>query len=88
MICVKSTAFCDLRAYLRIRLTTLSKSVRKFWFCKLALTCVNVRVRLARALQRRKSPEDTAPKCYRSNAQYFQFRVTLHDKRRARQPNW
>ena len=25
-------------------------SVRKFWFCKLALTCVNLRVHLARAL--------------------------------------
>ena len=46
MICVKFTAFCDLR----IRLTTLRKSVRKFWFCKFALTCVDLRVRLARAL--------------------------------------
>ena len=45
MICV-NTAFCDLRADLRIRLATL----RKFWFCKLALTCVDLRVRLARAL--------------------------------------
>ena len=35
MICVKFTASCDLR----IRLATLRKSVRKFWFCKLALTC-------------------------------------------------
>ena len=35
MICVKFTAFCDLR----IRLATLRKSVHKFWFCKLALTC-------------------------------------------------
>ena len=35
MICVKFTAFCDLR----FRLATLRKSVRKFWFCKLALTC-------------------------------------------------
>ena len=33
----------------RIRLATLRKSVRKFWFCKLASTCVDVRVRLARA---------------------------------------
>ena len=46
MICVKFTAFCDLR----IRLATLRKSVRKFWFCKLALTCVDLRVRLASAL--------------------------------------
>ena len=30
MICVKFTAFCDLR----IRLATHRKSVRKFWFCK------------------------------------------------------
>ena len=51
MICVKFTAFCDLRADLRIRLATLHKSVRKFWFCKLALTCVDLRVRLARALR-------------------------------------
>ena len=49
MIYVKRTAFCDLRADLRIRLATLRKSVHKFWFCKLALTCVDVRVRLARA---------------------------------------
>ena len=47
MIRVKFTAFCDLRADLRIRLATL----RKFWFCKLALTCVDLRVRLARALR-------------------------------------
>ena len=33
---MKFTAFCDLRADLRIRLATLRKSVRKFWFCKLA----------------------------------------------------
>ena len=38
MICVKCTAFCDLR----IRLATLRKSVRKFWFCKLASTCESV----------------------------------------------
>ena len=50
MICVKFTVFCDLRTDLRIRLATLSKSVRKFWFCKLALNCVDLRVRLARAL--------------------------------------
>ena len=43
MICVKFTAFCDVRADLRIRLATLRKSVRKFWFC--------LRVRLARALK-------------------------------------
>ena len=42
MICVKFTAFGDLRADLQIRLTTLRKSVRKFWFCKLALTCESV----------------------------------------------
>ena len=51
MICVKFTAFYDLRADLRIRLATHRKSVRKFWFCKLAaLTCVDLRVPLARAL--------------------------------------
>ena len=50
MICVKFTAFCDLRADLRIRLATLRKSVRKFSFCKLALTCVDLRVHLTRAL--------------------------------------
>ena len=49
MICVKFTAFCDLRADLQIRLATLRKSVRKFWFCKHALTCVDLRVRLANA---------------------------------------
>ena len=32
------------------RLATLRKPVRKFWFCKLVLTCVDLRVRLARAL--------------------------------------
>ena len=50
MICVKFTVFSDLQADLRIRLATLRKSVRKFWFCKLALTCVDLRVCLARAL--------------------------------------
>ena len=30
-----------------LRMATLCKSVRKFWFCKLALTCVDLRVRLA-----------------------------------------
>ena len=39
MICVKFTAFCDLRADLLIRLAFLRKSVCKFWFCKLASTC-------------------------------------------------
>ena len=49
MICVKFTVFRDLQADLRIRLAALRKtSVRKF--CKLALTCVDLRVRLARAL--------------------------------------
>ena len=43
MICVKFTAFCDLRADLRIRLATHRKSVCKFWFCKLVLTCVDLR---------------------------------------------
>ena len=38
MMCVKFTAFCDLR----IRLATLRKSVGKFWFYKLALTCGSV----------------------------------------------
>ena len=47
---VKFTASCDLRE-LASRLATLRKSVRKFWFCKLVLTCVDFRVRLARALQ-------------------------------------
>ena len=47
MICMKFTAFCDLWADLRIRLATLRKSVRKFWFYKLALTWVNLRVILA-----------------------------------------
>ena len=42
MICMKFTAFCDLRADLRIRLATLRKSVRKF--------CVDLRVRLASGL--------------------------------------
>ena len=42
MICVKFKAFCDLRADLRFRLATLRKSVRKFCFCKLALTCESV----------------------------------------------
>ena len=42
MICVKFTAFCDLRADLRIRLATLRKSVCKFWFCKLASTYESV----------------------------------------------
>ena len=51
MICMKVTTFCDLRDDLRIRLATHCKSVRKFWFCKLALTCVDLRVRLARALK-------------------------------------
>ena len=32
------------------RLAALCKSVRKFWFCKLTLTCVNLLVCLARAL--------------------------------------
>ena len=50
MICVKCMAFCDLWADFRIRLATLCKSVRKFWFCNLALTCVDLWVRLARAL--------------------------------------
>ena len=50
MICVKFTVFCDLQADLRIRLATLRKYVRKFWFCKLTLTCVDLRVRLARTL--------------------------------------
>ena len=43
MICVKFTALCDLRADLRIRLATLRESVRKFWFCKLVLICVDLR---------------------------------------------
>ena len=44
-ICVKFTAFATCvnpRAELRIRLATLRKSVRKFWFCKLELTCVDL----------------------------------------------
>ena len=35
--------------YLRIRLAN-RKCARKFWFCKLALTCVDLQVRLAGAL--------------------------------------
>ena len=50
MICMKFTASCNLRTDLRICLATLRKSVRKFWFCKLVLTCVNLGVCLARAL--------------------------------------
>ena len=50
MICVKFTAFCNLRVDLWIRLATLRKSERKFWFSKLASTWVDLRVRLARAL--------------------------------------
>ena len=42
MMSVKFTAFCDLRADLRIRLATFRKSVRKFWFCKLASSCESV----------------------------------------------
>ena len=44
MICVKFTVFCDLRADLRIRLATHRKSVL------FLQTCVDLRVRLARAL--------------------------------------
>ena len=35
-------------------------AVRKFWFCKLALTCVDLRVRLARAKTnpKRKQPQE------------------------------
>ena len=47
MICVKFTAFYDLREDLQISLATLRKSVRKLWFWK---NCVDLRVRLARAL--------------------------------------
>ena len=50
MICVKFIAFCDLQANLRIRFATHHKSVRKLWFCKLALTCVDLRVRFVRVL--------------------------------------
>ena len=42
MIFVEFTPFCDLRADLRIRLATIRKSVRKFWFCKVASTCESV----------------------------------------------
>ena len=44
--------FCDLRADLRIRLATLRKSVLEFWFCKLASTWVDLRVRLASGFKR------------------------------------
>ena len=47
---MKFTAFRDLQADLRIRLATRRKSIRKFWFCKLASTCIDLPVRLARAL--------------------------------------
>ena len=48
MICVKFTAFCDLR----ICLATHRKSVRKFWFGKLASTCTDLRVRLGSGLKK------------------------------------
>ena len=40
---MKFTAFRDLQADLRIRLATRRKSIRKFWFCKLASTCIDFR---------------------------------------------
>ena len=49
--CYKNALTNDVcEIYVFLRLATLRKSVRKFWFCKLALTCVDLRVRLARAL--------------------------------------
>ena len=51
MIRVKFMGFSDLQADLRIRLATLRKGVCKFWFCKLALICVDLRVCLASALE-------------------------------------
>ena len=50
MICVKFTGFLRLASRLACRLATIRKSVRKFWFCRLGSTCVDLRVRLARAL--------------------------------------
>ena len=44
----------NLRADLRIRLATHQKSVRKFWFCKLASTCIDLRVHLSRTLLSKK----------------------------------
>ena len=41
----------NLRADLRIRLANYRKSVRKFWFCKLVLTRVDVRLRFASGLR-------------------------------------
>ena len=41
----------DLPVDLRVRLATLRKSIRKFWFRKLALTCLDLRVRLASGLK-------------------------------------
>ena len=54
MICVKFTVFLRLASRLACRLATLRKSIRKFWFCKLGSTCVDLQVRLARALKKRK----------------------------------
>ena len=51
-VCVEFTIFAtcvNLRADLRICLATLRKSVRKFWFCKLVATCIDLRFRLVRA---------------------------------------
>ena len=45
MICVKCTAFCDSRADLRIRLATLQVRTQVL----VLQTCVDLRVRLARA---------------------------------------
>ena len=49
---VYASTFCDLRelANRLANLTTHPKSVRKFWFCKLASSCIDLRVRLTNFL--------------------------------------
>ena len=59
MIYVKFTAFCDLRGDLRIRLATLRKSVRKFWFRKLASTCESVWPGLNKSMKTNNSRKQT-----------------------------
>ena len=53
MICVKCTAFCDLRADLRIRLATLSQVRAQVLVCKLALTCIDLRCKCPEQYEKR-----------------------------------
>ena len=53
MICVKCTAFCDLRADLRIRLATLSQVRAQVLVCKLALTCIGLRCQCPEQYEKR-----------------------------------